>query len=187
MGSSLALLLSLALFPIAVVARALALSGVARRQASVASAAVLLGWAVVGYAAIGFLWSVAIAMTAATPFFSVPDLPGARLSSLINRPAQLASTTAITVAFGSLGWASRGGQDWRQLWASRGLLAVAILYMLNLVPTGTPVSQRWPWFVWPGIAVRVGTWCVLALWLRSAGSHTSLSEQGQPKGLHPRH
>lgn len=70
----------------------------------------------------------------------------------------------LTLAFGCLGWASRGGTG-SQRWASGDLLALAALGVFSVTWRlfGLPTGRHW---LWLGAALGVPTWAALGAWLR---------------------
>ena len=78
----------------------------------------------------------------------------------------------LTLAFGCLGWASRGDSGPLQRWASRGLLVVTMFGVFSVIRIlfglfGLPTGQRWLWLASLAVALRAATWAAVGAWLRS--------------------
>jgi hypothetical protein len=88
----------------------------------------------------------------------------------------------LRLAFGCLGWASRGDGP-LQRWASRGLLVVATFGVFNVtrILFGLPTGQLRLWLTSLIVVLRAATWAAVGAWLRSGtGVLQSSDELGNP-------
>ena len=157
-------MIAVAVIGIAVQARAL--WGVGRRQRAVAPVIARLGqWAVATYVVVSGL------------LFILPLMP-VWAYAFILRPAGAMGSVfhvaliPLTLAFGCLGWASRGDSGPLQRWASRGLLVVTMFGVFSVIRTlfglfGLPTGQRWLWLASLAVALRAATWAAVGAWLRN--------------------
>src|ERR1035438_10017537 len=74
----------------------------------------------------------------------------------------------LTLAFGCLGWASRGDSGPRQRWASGGLLVVAMFSVFSVIWArfGLQTGQHWLWLASLHTALDAATWAAVGAWLR---------------------
>ena len=141
---------------IGIAAQGTALWGVSQRQQAGAPVSVRLGqWAIATYVVVsGVLFSLMITVGA--------------LGVLPNWIFQVA-VIPLTLAYGCLGWASHGGTNPRQRWASRGLLVLALFGVVGV--TGTLLGLRTgPGWLWLGsllAAFRAAAWAMVGVWLWS--------------------
>lgn len=142
---------------ISIAAQARALWGVGRRQRAVAPVSARLGqWAVATYVVVsglvmsGLFGLLIVAGWVGNWVFHVAQIP-------------------LTLAFGCLGWASRGDSGPRQRWASGGLLVVTMFGVFSVIRTlfGLPTGQRWLWLAPLHAALGAATWAAVGAWLRS--------------------
>jgi hypothetical protein len=143
---------------IGVAAQARALWAVGRRQRAVAPVSAHLGqWAVATYVVVSGLLFVMLTVGA----FGVWPV-----GNWVFRGAEI----TLTLAFGCLGWASRGGGDSgpRQRWASGGLPALTMFGVFSLIRIlfGLPTGQRWLWLKSLHAGLRAGTWAAVGAWQR---------------------
>lgn len=144
-----------------VAVEATALWGVGRRQRAVAPISARLGqWAVATYVVSAPLFVLIV-----LPIVGVYGVWSAAVGNWVFRVA----LSPLTLAFGCLGWASRGGTGPRQRWANGGLLAVATFGVFSLTWRlfGLPTGQRWLWVGSLDVALRAATWVAVGAWLRS--------------------
>jgi len=150
---------------------AVALWGIGRRQRAVAPASARLGqWAVATYVVMSVLLVLILLISALNlGVWSLVAAYGAQFFTAGNWGFEVAMIP-LTLAFGCLGWASRGGDGRRQQWASSGLLALAAFGVLNLTwkLCGLPTGHRWMWLAFLLVALRAATWAAIGAWLRSA-------------------
>jgi hypothetical protein len=158
-------------YVLAVAVEAVALWGIGRRQQAVAPTSARLGqWAVVTHVVMSVLLVL-------TPLISALNLGvwslvlayGAQFLTAGNWAIQVVMIP-LTLAFGCLGWASRGGAGRRQQWASSGLLALATFSVLHVVWKlfGLPTGHRSMWLAFLHVALSAATWAAIGVWLRSA-------------------
>jgi hypothetical protein len=162
--------LVIAVFGIA--AQATALWGVGRRQQAVAPVSARLGqWAVATYVVVSALLFV---------FLMTVGGFGVWPAGAVGNWGFQVALIPLTLAFGCLGWASRGGTGPRQRWANGGLFAVATFGVFNVTWTllGLPTGQRWLWLASLYAALRAATWATVGAWLRSA---TIVSQSGDSR------
>jgi hypothetical protein len=163
------LFLFLLVFGVAVEARAL--WGVGRRQRSVAPLSSRWGqWAVATYVVASALTFVPIVLMDMGVFVvsqTVSDHAGLFLAT--NRWVFQVPMMPLTLAFGCLGWASRGASGPRGRWAARGMLALAAWATFRMMWTmfGLPAGPEWLWLAIGAVTLRAATWIAVGAWLRS--------------------
>jgi hypothetical protein len=150
---------------------AVALWGIGRRQRAVAPTSARLGqWAVATYVVMSVLLVLILLISVLNlGVWSLASAYGAQFLLAGNWGFEVVMIP-LTLAFGCLGWASRGGTGRRQQWASSGLLALAAFGVLNLTwkLCGLPTGHRWIWLAFLHVALRAATWAAIGAWLRSA-------------------
>jgi hypothetical protein len=171
-----------------VAVEAKALRGVGRRQRSVAPLSSRWGqWAVAAYVAVRaltFVPTLLMDMGIFVPWQTVSMYAGQFL--VAHKWLFHATTIPLTLAFGCLGWASRGDSETRGRWAARSMLAVAAWATFGIMwrMFGLPAGQEWVWLapigslaghfsgadVALGVNVALGAamWVAVGVWLRSA-------------------
>lgn len=145
---------------IGIAAEARALWGVARRQQAIAPVSARLGqWAFATYVVVSVLVYLLMPLGAAA--FGVRFM---RVFRVGNQVTQI----LLTLAFGCLGWASRGDSSPRQRWASGALLVVTMFGVFNVIGNlfGLRIWQRSLWLASLQPAVRAAMWAMVGVWLR---------------------
>jgi hypothetical protein len=151
-------------FMIAVIgtaAAARALWGVGQRQQAVAPVSARLGqWAVATFVVVSGLL-LFVLMTAEA--FGVWTAGG------VGNWVFQVPLIPLTLAFGCLGWASRGDSGPRQRWASGGLLVVAMFSVFSVIWArfGLQTGQHWLWLASLHTALDAATWAAVGAWLRT--------------------
>jgi hypothetical protein len=90
----------------------------------------------------------------------------------------------LTLAFGCLGWASRGGDGPRQRWATGGLLALAAfgVFTVSWALFHLPTGQHWLWVLSLHAALSAATWAAVGAWLRKHGNRDA-NHTGRVTGI----
>jgi hypothetical protein len=165
----------LLLFVFGVAAEATALWSVGRRQRSVAPISSRSG-----QTAVAIYVAVCALTFALVPILGVLQTVSAGGQFLASNKWILhAPRIPVTLAFGCLGWASRGASGARQRWAHRSMLAMAALGIFGIVRLAGP---QWLWaplrslspsLAAVDVAARAAAWAVVGAWLRQVNSlHT---------------
>jgi hypothetical protein len=139
---------------VAVTAHAISLWGVARHQQDVAPLSVRLGrCAIILFSVLGPIPVIAGSLD----LWALLD--ASKWWKLVWIPSSL--------AYACLSWATRGGTDARQRWASRSLLLLAAFRALGalVLLTGFPSGHRPPWLTPLQVAFRAGAWSAVGIWL----------------------
>lgn len=145
---------------IGLIAEATALWGIGKRQRAVAPISARLGQ-----------WCVAIYVVVSGVLFVVGTF-GGWFAGALGSWSFPAARVPVTLAFGCLGWASRGGTPVTQRWASRALLIVTAVGVFSLIRnlSGLSTGQGWPWFALLHALLhaflRSGMWSAVGTWLR---------------------
>jgi hypothetical protein len=149
-----------------VTAEATALWVVGRHQRAVAPVSARLGqWAVAVYVV-----CLPLAVSMPTLELIIPIAFGVGVwPAAVSKWAYQVALIPLTLAFGCLGWATRGGTSRLQRWASGGLLAVATFGVFSETwrLSGLTTGERWLWVGALDAALRAATWAAVGAWLRS--------------------
>jgi hypothetical protein len=149
---------------IGIAAQARALWGVGRRQRAVAPVTARLGqWAAATYVVMNGLLFILVTVWP----YAFGLWPAVSVGHVFH-----VALIPLTLAFGCLGWASRGDSGPLQRWASRGLLVVTMFGVFSVSRIlfrlfGLPTGQRWLWLALLDVALRAATWAAVGAWLRS--------------------
>ena len=149
-----------------VTVEATALWVVGRHRQAVAPVSARLGqWAVAVYVV-----SLPLAVSMPTLVLIIPITLGVGAwAAAVSKWAYQVAMISLTLAFGSLGWATHGGTSRSQRWASGGMLAVATFGVFSVTwrVSGLPTGERWVWVGSLDAALRAATWVAVGAWLRS--------------------
>jgi hypothetical protein len=156
----------LILVVLGVTVKATALWAVGRHRQAVAPVSARLGqWAVAVY-----VLSLPLAVGMPTLVLIIPITLGVGvLPAAVSKWACQVALIPLTVAIGSLGWATHGGTSRSQRWASGGMLAVATFDVFSVTwrLSGLPTGEGWLWVGSLDAVLIAVTWAAVGVWLRS--------------------